>query len=254
MSRATIAFGAPSRRAIASMMRRLAWCGTNAASSAGLDAGALAGLERDRRHLRGGPAVDRLALLPEGAGRARRWRRRRTARRRCPTRPGRCPRRRTAPTTAAPAPSARMMQVVRSVKSSQPENRSAPTTSTLRAWPGCTAADAAFERVDEAGAAGVDVEGARCVDAEPGGELRRGGGHRRGHRAGGDEHEVDVGRRRRRWRPAPCCAAASAMSTTVSSGSAQRRSAMPTRLRIHSSSVSTPRAIRSALVTTFAGR
>ena len=49
-------------------------------------------------------------------------------------------------------------------------------------------------------------------------------------------------------------AAASAMSTTVSSGSAQCRSAMPTRFLIHSSSVSTPRAIRSVLVTTLVGR
>jgi 3-hydroxy-3-methylglutaryl CoA synthase len=40
-------------------------------------------------------------------------------------------------------------------------------------------------------------------------------------------------------------AACSAMSTTVSSGSAQCRSAMPTRVLIHSSSVSTPRAMRS---------
>ncbi len=48
--------------------------------------------------------------------------------------------------------------------------------------------------------------------------------------------------------------AASAMSTTVSSGSAQRRSEIPTRLLIQSSSVSTPRAIRSWLVITFDGR
>ena len=49
-------------------------------------------------------------------------------------------------------------------------------------------------------------------------------------------------------------AAASAMSTTVSSGSAQRRSWMPTRVRIHSSSVSTPRSMRSWLVRTLPGR
>ena len=46
--------------------------------------------------------------------------------------------------------------------------------------------------------------------------------------------------------------AATAMSTTVSSGPANRRLAMPTRLRIHSSLVSI-RAARSSLVTTFAG-
>ena len=48
------------------------------------------------------------------------------------------------PTTAAPAPSPRMMQVLRSAMSSQPENRSDATTSTLRAWPVCTAAAAAL--------------------------------------------------------------------------------------------------------------
>ena len=47
--------------------------------------------------------------------------------------------------------------------------------------------------------------------------------------------------------------AASAMSTTVSSGAANRRSRTPTRLRIQASSVSTPRAMRSALVTTSDG-
>ena len=48
-------------------------------------------------------------------------------------------------------------------------------------------------------------------------------------------------------------AAATPMSTTVSSGSAKRRDSMPTRERIQASSVSTPRAIRSKLVTTLAG-
>ena len=48
------------------------------------------------------------------------------------------------PTTAAPAPSPRMMQVLRSVMSSQPEKRSAATTRTLRACPVSTAADAAL--------------------------------------------------------------------------------------------------------------
>ena len=46
--------------------------------------------------------------------------------------------------------------------------------------------------------------------------------------------------------------AATAMSATVSSGPAIRRLAMPTRLRIHSSLVSTVLA-RSSLVTTLAG-
>src|SRR5579875_3566848 len=47
-------------------------------------------------------------------------------------------------------------------------------------------------------------------------------------------------------------AAATAMSATVSSGAASRLLAIPTRLRIHSSLVST-RPARSSLVTTFAG-
>ena len=46
--------------------------------------------------------------------------------------------------------------------------------------------------------------------------------------------------------------AATAMSATVSSGAAIRRLAMPTRLRIHSSLVSTV-AASSSLVTTLAG-
>ncbi len=46
--------------------------------------------------------------------------------------------------------------------------------------------------------------------------------------------------------------AAMAMSATVSSGAAIRRLVMPTRLRIHSSLVSTVRAI-SSLVTILAG-
>ena len=56
-------------------------------------------------------------------------------------------------------------------------------------------------------------------------------------------------------RPLPASAlppATTAMSVTLSSGPAKRRLTMPTRLRIHSSLVST-RAARSSLVTTFAG-
>ncbi len=56
-------------------------------------------------------------------------------------------------------------------------------------------------------------------------------------------------------RPLPASAlppATTAMSATVSSGPANRRLMMPTRLRIHSSLVST-RAERSSLVTTLAG-
>ena len=46
-----------------SMMRRLAWCGTNAAEVRRVDPGPLAGLQRERRDRGGGPAEDRLALL-----------------------------------------------------------------------------------------------------------------------------------------------------------------------------------------------
>ena len=56
-------------------------------------------------------------------------------------------------------------------------------------------------------------------------------------------------------RPLPASAlppATTAMSVTVSSGPAYRRLMMPTRLRIHSSLVST-RAARSSLVTTLPG-
>ena len=69
-----------SRLATASMMRRLAWCGTNTSMSAGREPGQLDRPQRDRRDLRGGPPEDGLALLVEAAarrgsaGRGSRWR------------------------------------------------------------------------------------------------------------------------------------------------------------------------------------
>ena len=53
--------------------------------------------------------------------------------------PGCCPGSVTGPTTAAPAPSAKMMHVDRSVQSSQEDSFSAPITSTCLAVPARTA-------------------------------------------------------------------------------------------------------------------
>ena len=96
------------------------------------------------------------------------------------------------------------------------------------------------ERVAEAGAAGVEVVRAGRVDAEP---VRRAAAPRSG--PGSASVQVATMTRSMSSAATPLAAsalppAATAMSTTVSSGSAKRRSAMPTRVRIHSSLVSTP--------------
>ena len=82
----------------------------------GADAGPLHRLDQGLGELRGGPAVDRLAGHGHAVLARRRSRWPCAGRRRCPRRPGRCPARRTAPTTAAPAPSAKITAVARSVE------------------------------------------------------------------------------------------------------------------------------------------
>ena len=116
----------------------------------GLDPGPPARLEGHRRHLRGGPAIDRLALLAEEVGRLVDGDGVGQRTRRCPRRSGPRPTSALGPTTAAPAPSPRMMQVVRSLKSIQPENRSAATTSTLRRVAGLHRRRRRAQRVHEA--------------------------------------------------------------------------------------------------------
>src|SRR4028119_1156588 len=110
-----------------------------------------------------------------------------------------------APTTAAPAPSAKITAVERSVLSTTSVSRSTPTTSTSRAEPARVAGEAPegravglvadggepldaddqhvaggaradggrgrFQRVAEAGAAGVEVEGRRAGGAQAGPAL-----------------------------------------------------------------------------------
>jgi cytochrome P450 len=141
MSVATLAWGAPSLPAIDSMMRRFAWCGTNAASSLGaIPAAAHARLatgcsavvaqrntawpscvKKDRRSLM--MILSRcVPSLPQITGPI----------------PGRAVSV-AGPTTAAPAPSAKMTHVLRSVQSIHCEYFSAPITSAYREVPARTA-------------------------------------------------------------------------------------------------------------------
>ena len=145
MSRATTTCsGSFSVRAIASMMRMLAWCGMKHVQVVDADAGAVQRLLADLghreaaqrktglalhhqvRHRTGRSEVDHVAPVLASAGSGR------TARRRSPRRPGRCRARRSGPTTAAPAPSAKMNAVARSSRSVRSESRSTPITSTCR--------------------------------------------------------------------------------------------------------------------------
>src|SRR5262249_11288864 len=109
------------------------------------------------------------------------------------------------------------------------------------------------QRVAEARARGVEVVGARRDDAEPVRDRRGRVGYRDLGTAGGHDDEGDVGGGQAARRAAAFSRpATTAMSAPLSSGLAYRRLMMPTRLRIHSSLVST-RAARSSLVTTLAG-
>ncbi len=111
------------------------------------------------------------------------------------------------PTTAAPAPSPRMMHVERSFMSSQPENRSDADDQHVACLAGMDGRARRADRVHEAGAPGADVVRARCVDAEAVGQLRCRCRDRLGHRARRDDDEVDVARRHpaRGERLATCC-------------------------------------------------
>ncbi len=159
-----------------------------------LDPGALAGRERDRRHVRGGPAIDALAVLAEGPG----------------------------PLVDSDG--------VGLAAVAAPDDR--PDAHVLRRaddrGAGCVGEDDAgraigevhpagealgrddehvarvarlhggrrrVERVHETRAPAVHVERPGRRYAETAGELGGGGRHRRGHRAGGHQHEIDLGRR-----------------------------------------------------------
>ena len=234
-------------RAIASMMRMLAWWGTKTSRSSAVmparsracwpilaivnDAQRKTGvaLHREVGHDRA-VAGDRRRASPPSAGSGR------TARRRSPRPPGRCPGSRSVRSTAAPAPSAKMNAVPRSAHVGEVgESLDADHQRVA----GAAAADhvgGQRDAVAEACAGGGDVEGRRLVGAELVGD---GGGDRRGSGAGG----VTVATMtqsiwlRRRCRPArsPSRAAATDIICTVSSGVAKRRCLMPERCWIHSS-------------------
>src|SRR3954447_26094033 len=140
MSSATTASGAPSRRATASMIRRLAWCGTNAARSAGAIPAAVqaarATSASDVVAQRNTAGPSRRSLPPTGMS---------ISPARAPSLPhttGPMPVVSPAPTTAAPAPSPNKMADRRSVQSSQSDSFSAPATTTVRAVPARTASAA----------------------------------------------------------------------------------------------------------------
>jgi hypothetical protein len=108
------------------------------------------------------------------------------------------------------------------------------------------------DRVDEAGADRLEVEGGPRRDAEILLDHRRGGGKGVVRRRGGADDKVDVGG----VNPASARAASQALTPSVevnSSSAAIRRSSMPVRCTIHSCEVSTE-ADRSRLVTIRLGR
>src|SRR5882757_10064414 len=252
MSRATTAFSTPSLRASGSMIRRFAWCGTNAASSLGstpafshtcrASGGNAYVAQRNTdwpaclmygRHpsiwitsFNSGAEPQTTGLMPAGSSSAQ------------------------AVTIAAPAPSPNRTAVDRSLQSVTSDSFSAPTTITFRAAPARIAWSAlasAYEKPEQAvlmsyapGALTPSFEATRVATF--------------GHRS--TEEHVATTIRSMSAAVSPefanaLPAAAADMSATVSP-SAMRRSAMPTRSRIHASFVSTIFA-SSALVSTRLG-
>ena len=131
------------------------------------------------------------------------------------------------------------------------DSASAPHTSTQRARPALDQAGGVVERDEEAGAGGVDVDGARLVRAEAGGDLGGEAGREPVGRERGDDHAVDlvgaapgVGQRVR-----------AGVDGQVGQGLAAVEPValrMPVRLTIHSSVVSR-RPSKCALVMTSCG-
>lgn len=156
-----------------------------------------------------------------------------------------------ASTTAAPAPSPTRTQVVRSVQSVTSDILSAPMTSARVAAPARTAWSAV------ARACGNPAQTTLTSIAAGEGMPRRAA--TRAAVFGDRSIAVEVATTTRSTVSGPCPAAASALaaacaasSSTGSSGPARWRVRMPTRLRIHSSLVSTMPA-RSSLVRILAG-
>ena len=160
-----------------------------------------------------------------------------------------CPRRRCS--TTAPAPSPNSTQVPRSFQSRMREKVSAPITSARCAWPSADEIVGDRQRIDEAGADRLHVEGdaPRACRARPGPRSRWPGKVWSGVAVA----EHDAGRRRRPSTPACVqrlrAAACVARSEVSSPSAAMWRWRMPVRSPIHSSEVST-RCASSSLVTT----
>ena len=154
----------------------------------------------------GGPAVDRPAVHRAGAAGCRRWR------------AGRAGRRRAAHTTG-PMPSLAVRGHAddgRAGAVAEQERRAAVVRVDHRQQllgaddedvvgaAGPDAVGGQGQGVGEPGAAGADVGRAGVRRAEPVRDLGRAARQRAGHRAGRQQHEVDVGAGRRRRRRAPC--------------------------------------------------
>ena len=155
--------------------------------------------------------------------------------------------------TTAPAPSPNSTQVPRSVQSRMREKVSAPITSARLYAPDLQQAIGGRQRIDEAGADRLQVEGGAVGDAER--RLHRDGARRKGvvGRRGGEHDQVDRLRIDDARARAPRARRAQPRSEVSSPAAAMWRSWMPVRCTIHSSEVSTLRA-RSALVRTWLGR
>ena len=114
-----------------------------------------------------------------------------------PARRGRrwCPRPSAASRTSAPAPSPNSTQVERSFQSRMREKVSEPITSTRLARPPANIEVGGGDRIDEARADRLHVEGKAVPHAEPVLDLDRGRGKGVVRRRGREHDQVDVGRR-----------------------------------------------------------
>lgn len=261
-SLATTTWGG-SRRADAapSTIRRFAWCGMKAASSAVVTpaassaARAVLGTVETAQRNTAGPSMRRVGRTAASVSRPFQGAEWAMASWRSPSDPqttGPMPGSAAGPTTTAPAPSPNRKAVPRSSGSTMSVIRSEPTTTTCRLFP---------DRISESAVARAWPKPAQAAptsiapaETAPIRWATRGA-------AGGDCSRWDMEASSTVSTVSggmPACAsalteAAAAIWTTVSSGEAKRRVAMPDLRRIHSSLESIASAT-SALPTTRAGR